>query len=215
MNTTQTGAGDNATSRPLQILRIDSSARYAESASRLLTDHMVARLLRDYPEAEVTTRDLAVGLPLPTEPMVDGILYAIQNPTPAMQAAKQLSDEMAAELLAADVVVLGLPIYNWTIPSTFKAYVDHISRPGVTFEYVDGVSRGKLKAKSVYILYTSGGTSIGSFKDFATPYLKYLWQTLGIEQVHFIEASDLLFNAAECIQNAAAQIGQLEIPAFS
>lgn len=215
MNTSQTGAGVNATARPLQILRIDSSSRYAESASRLLTDQMVARLLRDYPDAEVTTRDLAVGLPLPTEPMVDGILYAMQNPTPAMIAAKQLSDELTEELLAADVVVLGLPIYNWTIPSTFKAYVDHISRPGVTFEYVDGVSRGKLKAKSVYILFTSGGTSIGSFKDFATPYLKHLWPTLGIQEVHFIEASDLIFNAVECLQNAEKQIDQLEIPAFS
>lgn len=215
MNTSQTGAAVNASASPLQILRLDSSARYAESASRQLTDQMVARLLRDYPEAKVITRDLAVGLPLPTEPMVDGILYAMQNPTPSMQVAKKLSDEMAAELLAADVVVLGLPIYNWTIPSTFKAYVDHISRPGVTFEYVDGVSRGKLKAKSVYILFTSGGTSIGSFKDFATPYLKYLWQTLGIQQVHFIEASELLFNAAECIQKAEGQINQLEIPAFS
>lgn len=215
MSITQTGTGANSTVRPLQILRLDSSARYADSVSRQLTDQMVARLLQDYPEAEVTTRDLAVGLPLPTEPMVDGILYAMQNPTPAMVAAKQLSDEMAEELLAADVVVLGLAIYNWTIPSTFKAYVDHISRPGLTFEYVDGVSRGKLKAKSVYILYTSGGTSIGSHKDFASAYLKYLWQTLGIQHVEFIEASELLFNAAECIQNAEAQIAQLEIPTFS
>lgn len=214
MSITQTGTGANSTARPLQILRLDSSARYTDSVSRQLTDQMVARLLKDYPEAEVTTRDLAVGLPLPTEPMVDGILYAMQNPTPAMVAAKQLSDEMADELLAADVVVLGLPIYNWTIPSTFKSYVDHISRPGVTFEYVDGVSRGKLKAKSVYILYTSGGTSIGSHKDFASAYLKYLWQTLGIQHVEFIEASVLLFNAVECIQNAEAQIAQLEIPAF-
>ncbi len=79
MSTTQTGAGVNSTARPLQILRLDSSARYTDSVSRQLTDQMVARLLQDYPEAEVTTRDLAVGLPLPTEPMVDGILYAMQT----------------------------------------------------------------------------------------------------------------------------------------
>ncbi|MFD1255690.1 FMN-dependent NADH-azoreductase [Mucilaginibacter terrae] len=202
-------------SRPLEILRLDSSPRYADSVTRQLTTRLVARLRRDHPEANVTTRDLAIGLPLPTEAMVDGILYAMANPTPAMQAAKQLSDEMVTELLTADVVVLGLPLYNWTIPSTFKAYVDHISRPGSTFEYVDGVSHGKLAAQSVYIIFTSGGTGIGSDKDFATPYAKYLWQTLGIQHVQFIEASGLLFNAAESVQNAEAQIDQLELPVFA
>lgn len=201
--------------RPLQILRIDSSPRYADSVSRHLTDHLVARLLREHPEANVTTRDLAVSPPLPTEAFVDGIVYSMQNPTPAMQAATQLSDEMVAELLAADVVVLGLPLYNWTIPSTFKTYVDYITRPGLTFEYIDGVSHGKLRAQSVYIAFTSGGTDMGSYKDFATPYTKYLWQTLGIQHVQFIEASGLLFNAAENTRKAEHQIEQLELPVFA
>jgi len=215
MSITQTGAAVNSAARPLQILRLDSSPRYTDSVSRQLTTHLVARLLREHPEANVTTRDLAVGLPLPTEAMIGGILYSMQNPTPAMQAAKQLSDEMVAELLTADVVVLGLPLYNWTIPSTFKTYVDHVTRPGLTFGEVDGVLQGLLRAKSVYIVFTSGGTAIGSYKDFATPYLKFLWQTLGIQHVQFIEASGLLFNAAGSIQNAEAQIDQLELPVFA
>ncbi|GAB3220926.1 FMN-dependent NADH-azoreductase [Spirosoma arcticum] len=201
--------------RPLEILRIDSSPRYADSVSRHLTDHLVARLLREYPEANVTTRDLAVGLPLPTEAVIDGILYSMQNPTPAMQAAIQLSNEMVAELLTADVMVLGLPLYNWAVPSTFKAYVDHISRPGVTFDYVDGVSHGLLRAHSVYIVFTSGGRAMGSDKDFATPYARFLWQTLGIQHVEFIDAAGLLFNAEEKTRKAEEQIDQLVLPVFA
>ena len=201
--------------RPLEILRIDSSPRYADSVSRHLTDHLVARLLREYPEANVTTRDLAVGLPLPTEAVIDGILYSMQNPTPAMQAAIQLSNEMVAELLTADVVVLGMPLYNWTVPSTFKAYIDHISRPDVTFEYVDGVSHGLLRAHSVYIVFTSGGRAMGSDKDFATPYARFLWQTLGIQHVEFIDAAGLLFNAEEKTRKAEEQIDQLVLPVFA
>jgi FMN-dependent NADH-azoreductase len=225
MEIVSTGAAGNITkplaeklqpdSRPLQILRLDSSPRYADSVSRHLTDHMVARLLREYPEANVTTRDLAVGLPLPTEAFIDGSLYSMQNPTPAMQAAIQLSNEMVAELIAADVVVLGMQLYNWTVPSTFKAYVDQITRLGVTFEYVDGVRHGLLRARSVYILFTSGGTSIGSDNDFATPYARFLWQTLGIQHVEFIDAAGLLFNAAEITRKAEAQIDQLEFPVFA
>ena len=202
-------------SQPLHILRLDSSPRYSDSLSRHLTDRLMARLLREYPEATATTRDLAVGVPLPTEELTGGIVYSAHNPTPAMQAATQLSDELVAELLAADLVVLGLPVYNWTVPSTFKAYVDQVVRPGVTFDYIDGVRHGKLRARRVYIVFTSGGTGLGSDQDFATPYAQFLWQTLGIQHVEFIEAAGLLFNAAESTRQAEAQVDQLELPVFS
>jgi FMN-dependent NADH-azoreductase len=225
MKNSSTGAAGNITkpsaeklladNRPLQILRLDSSARYADSVSRHLTDHMVARLLREYPKANVTTRDLAVGLPLPTEAFVDGSLYSMQNPTPAMQAAMPLSNELVAELVAADVVVLGLPVYNWTVPSTFKTYVDQVNRVGVTFRYVDGVRHGLLQTRSVYIVFTSAATTIGSDNDFATPYARFLWQALGIQHVEFIDASGLLFNAEENTRKAEAQIDQLVLPVFA
>lgn len=195
--------------KALEILRLDCSPRYADSVSRHLTDHMVARLLREYPEANVTTRDLAAFLPLPTEAFINGSLYSMENPTAAMQAAIKLSNQMVAELLAADIVVLGLPLYNWTVPSTFKAYVDNVNRLGVTFEYIDGVSHGKLSARSAYILFTSGGNGMGSDKDFATPYVRFLWQTLGIQHVEFIDAAGLLFNAEENTRKAEEHINQL------
>lgn len=206
---------NNLNGKKLEILRLDSSPRYADSVSRHLTDKMVARLLREHPEANVTTRDLAVSIPLPTEAFVEGSLYSMGNTSPAMQAAMQLSSQMVDELVAADVVVLGLPIYNWTVPSTFKAYVDQVNRLGVTFEYIDGVSHGLLRARSVYILFTSGGNGLGSDKDFATPYTRFLWQTLGIQNVEFIDASGLLFNAEENTRKAEEQIDQLILPAFN
>lgn len=198
------------------ILRLDSSARYPGSVSRHLTDQLVARLLRAFPNANLKTRDLAEGLPLPTEAFVDGTLYAMQNPNAVMQAAIQHSNEMVTELLAADVVVLGLPLYNWSVPSAFKAYVDQITRLGVTFEYLsDGTTRGKLRAQHVYILFTSGGTSIGSEKDFATPYLTFLWKKLGVPNVHYIEASGLLGNPEEITRNARTRIDQMALPVFA
>lgn len=202
-------------SRPLEILRIDSSPRYADSVSRHLTNHLTARLLQAYPEANLTTRDLAAGLPLPTEAYTDGILYARQNPTPDMQDALQLSNVLVDELLAADLVVLGLPTYNWTVPSTFKAYVDQISRPDVTFEYIDGIRYGKLRARSIYIIFTSGGNPMGGTEDFTTPYATFLWQTLGIKQVHLIDASGQLFQGAEKTRQAEAAIDRVDLPAFT
>jgi FMN-dependent NADH-azoreductase len=206
---------NNSNNRTLEILRIDSSARYSNYVSRELTDHMIARLLREYPDAKITTRDLAAGIPLPSEAFVDGSLYAMENPTPVMQESIKLSNEMVTELLSADIVVLGLPVYNWTIPSTFKAYVDHISRLGVTFTYVDGVRQGLLGAHSIYILFTSGGTGIGTENDFATPYVTYLWQTLGIQNIQLVDASGLLFNTEEIRRNALTHIDALVLPVTS
>lgn len=202
-------------SRPLEILRIDSSSRYADSVSRHLTNRLTARLLRAYPGANLITRDLAAGLPLPTEAFTAGILYARQNPTPAMQDAMQPTNVLVDELLAADLVVLGLPLYNWTVPSTFKAYVDQISRPDVTFEYIDGIRYGKLRARSIYIVFTSGGNPLGGPEDFATPYATFLWQTLGIKQVHFIDASGQLFQGEEKTRQAEAEIDRVDLPAFT
>lgn len=199
-----------------KILRLDSSSRYAHSASRQLTDHLIERLQQEYPGSSLKTRDLAGSIPLPTEAYVDGSLYSMQSPSPAMKAATQLSDELVAELIDADVIVLGLPVYNWTFNSTFKAYVDQISRLGVTFEYLeDGTTRGKLRAHTIYIVFTSGGTAIDSEKDFATPYLKFLWNKLGIPNVKFIEATDLLGNPEKTLSDAKAQIDQLLLPAYA
>ena len=222
MEMTSKGAAGNITkpsaeklmtnNSPLQILRIDSSSRNTESVSRQLTDHLMAKLLMEYPEAKVTTRDLTEGLSLPTEAFVDGSLYAMQNPTQDMKEAIALSNEMVTELLAADLIVLGLPVYNWTIPSTFKAYVDQITRLGLTFGYVEGVRQGFLRASNIYVLFTSGGTGIGSENDFATPYTTYLWRTLGVPNIHIIDASGLLFEAEEKILNAKTQIDKLVLP---
>lgn len=205
----------NTDTQPLEILRIDSSSRFKDSVSRHLTNQMISRLLKEYPDAKVTTRDLTVDLSLPTEAFVDGSLYSMQNPSPSMQDALSLSNEMVAELLAANIVVIGLPLYNWTIPSTFKAYVDHISRVGLTFGYTNGVRQGFLRASNVYVIFTSGGTSIGSENDFATPYTTYLWNTLGIPNVQIIDASGLLFEAEEKIRNAEAQIDKLVLPVLA
>lgn len=199
----------------MNILRIDSSPRLAASDSRKLTDKMVARLQREYPAAAVIVRDLAKHIIFPNEAYTWGTVYNAQSPTADQQAASQFSNELAAELLAADLIVLGMPIYNWTIPSTFKAYIDQISRPGVTFAYVDGKAIGKLKATDIYILFTTGGTEIGSYKDFATPYTTFLWKTLGVTNVHWIEANGMLYQAEASLAKADAAIASVALPTGS
>lgn len=196
----------------MNILRIDSSARHTGSVSRQLTDQLLTRLLEAHPAANVTVRDLAEPVPAITEAFTYGILYDMPNPTPEGKSAAKASDALVAELLAADTVVLGLPLYNWTIPSLFKTYIDQITRPSLMFEYIDRVFYGKLKPITVYIVYTAGGTPKGSPKDFATAYTEFWWKTMGAKEVIWILADNLMWEPGN-LAAAQARVDALSLDA--
>lgn len=103
----------------------------------------------------------------------------------------QLSNELAREFLDADVIALGVPMYNLSIPSTLKAYIDHLSRVGLTFQYTENGPQGLVKDKPVYVLTSRGGIYDNNPYDFQTPYLKGILNFPGINDITFINTDGM------------------------
>jgi FMN-dependent NADH-azoreductase len=189
-----------------RILRIDSSARRSGSVSRDLADRIVARIGAG---AQVTRRDLAGGLPLIDEAWVQANFTPADKRTDAQRATLALSDALVAELVAADVVVIGLPIYNFGMPAALKAWVDLVARAGVTFRYTEAGPRGLLTGKRAIVAVASGGTEAGSDLDFATGYLRHVLGFMGIADVSLVTADRLMLDAEASLAAAARQVEAL------
>lgn len=166
-----------------KILRIDSSARTEGSVSRQLADRYLARLTGD-----VTTRDLAEGLPYLDATWTGATFTPPEARSPEQAAALALSDTLLEEFDAADLVVISAPIYNFSIPATLKTWLDHLARVGLSFHYTDNGPEGLLQDKKIVVLLASGGTAIGAPHDFATPYLRHMFAFMGLTNVEFIAA---------------------------
>ena len=190
------------------ILRIDTSARAEGSVSRQLSDRIVERLSTDGP-VTVTTRDLSGGLPL-----IDGT-WVGANFTPeadrddAQRAALALSDELIAEIKAADVLVIGAPIYNFSVPTVLRAWIDLVARAGVTFKYTETGPEGLLTGKRAVFAVASGGTEAGSAIDFNTPYLRHIMGFIGITDVQIVAADRLMVDADASMAKAEAALDAL------
>ncbi|MCK8482868.1 NAD(P)H-dependent oxidoreductase [Aliiroseovarius sp. S2029] len=183
------------------ILRIDSSARSDGSISRALADKVIAR----YPGVDVTTRDLAQGIPHLDAAWTAATFTPPEARSDQDNAALALSDQMIAEVQAADLIVISAATYNFSIPSTLKAWIDHLARVGVTFRYRDdGTPEGLLTGKRAIIVTASGGTPIGAPHDFLSPYLKFILGFMGISDVEFVSAA-----GADGIAEADATIEKL------
>lgn len=187
------------------ILRINGSARSEGSVTRELTDQLVERLLSANPGAQVVTRDLE-GTPLLDDVAAGAIAIAEADRTPAQIQALAASDELVGEFLEADFVVLGSPMYNFSIPAAVKAYIDQIVRAGLTFQYTDDGPIGLAADRPTYVVVASGGTAIGSEADFATGYLRHLLRFVGITDVHVIGADMLMFDADAALARAREQL---------
>jgi FMN-dependent NADH-azoreductase len=175
----------------MKILRIDASARYTQSVSRQLTDELIAALTKQRSDVEVIVRDVAQGLPFVTEAMVVAYNTPDEARSPQQKEMLQLSDQLVAELQWAEMVVMGVPIYNFSIPATLKAYIDLVARAGLTFAYSSEGPKGLLKDRKTYLVMTSGGTPVGSDIDYATGYLQQVLGFIGIHDVEVIAADSL------------------------
>lgn len=180
------------------ILRVDGSARTEGSVSRALTDRIIAR----FDTADVTVRDLATPLPQIDEGWVGANFTAAEQRTPAQAQTLALSDELVQELRAADVVVLGVPVYNFSVPAALKAWIDLIARAGETFAYTEAGPQGLLTGKRAIVALASGGTEIGSDIDFAGRYVRHMLNFIGISDVEFISADQLAIDAEGAMQKA-------------
>ncbi len=153
-----------------KILRIDASMRHAGSVTRALTDRLVARLRAVSPGSAVTRRDLAAGVPVVDEAWIGANFTDPAERDDAQRAALAESDELVAELKAADTLVIGLPIYNFGVPAAFKAWIDMIARARETFRYTETGPEGLMTGKRALVVVASGGVPVGSAADFATPW---------------------------------------------
>lgn len=174
------------------ILEITSSARGAASKSTLLAGELVARLRQRSPTARLVTRDVAAT----AVPTLDAAALAALG-TPAAQRSEAQAalvaqlDALIAEVQAADTLVLGVPMYNFFIPSQLKAWFDAIARAGVTFRYRPHGAEGLLTEKKVYVVLGRGGIHRGLSSDLQTPFLQTMLGFLGMTDVEFVFAEGL------------------------
>ena len=174
------------------VLIIESSARQQGSFSRQLTQQFISQWQAARPADQVTVRDLALN-PVPhlDANLLGGWMKPEAQRSADEHASLKRSDELTDELLAADVLVLAAPMYNFAIPSTLKAWLDHVLRAGVTFKYTETGPQGLLTGKKAYVLTARGGLYAGSTSDHQEPYLRQVLAFVGIHDVTFIHAEGM------------------------
>lgn len=179
-----------------RILVIESSARQQGSVSRELTQQFIANWQAAHPADQVQVRDLAAK-PVPhlDATLLGGWMTPSEQQNDAEKAALARSNQLTDELLAADVLVLAAPMYNFAIPSTLKAWLDHVLRAGVTFKYTETGPQGLLTGKRAFVLTARGGIYAGSALDHQEPYLRQALAFIGIHDVQFIHAEGLNLGA--------------------
>lgn len=188
-----------------RILVIESSARQDGSVSRQLTQAFVEQWKQANPTDSVQVRDLAKQ-PVPHLGMdlLGGWMKPADQQSAGEKAALALSDTLVAELKDADVLVLAAPMYNFAIPSTLKAWLDHVLRAGVTFRYTANGPEGLLVGKRAYVVTARGGIYAGTALDHQEPYLRQALGFIGITDVQFIHAEGLNMGEEAAAQGMAA-----------
>ncbi|MFZ5604151.1 MAG: FMN-dependent NADH-azoreductase [Pseudomonadota bacterium] len=197
----------------MNLLHISSSLFGADGKSSQLSRHFIEQFQAQNPGGKVTERDLAAN-PVPHLDLarLQANLTAPEQRTAEQQALATLADELIGELQTHDVLLLSVPMYNFGIPSTLKAWIDHVARAGVTFRYTATGPEGLLKNKKAYVMAARGGAYQGTAADTQTPYLKTFLGFVGIDDVTFIYAEKLNMNAdqqPQILADAKAEIDKL------
>lgn len=198
------------------LLQINSSIYSNEGQSSRLAERFVSTWRAANPGAKVIVRDLA-SEPVPH---LTAESFAAFNAKPEartveQQAKANYSDGLIAELKAADVVVLGLPLYNFGLPSTLKAYFDHIGRAGHTFKYTEKGPVGLVSGKSAYVFATRGGHYKDTPSDTQTSYVRDFLGFIGITDVTFVYAEGLAISESsklDSIAQAHREIDTITLP---
>ncbi len=174
------------------LLQIQASLFSDHGQSSRLAREFVAAWRDGKPDNRVIVRDLAAD-PVPhlTAERFQAFLAKSEDRTPEQRAVADYSQGLIDELRNADVVVIGLPMYNFGVPSTLKAYFDHIARAGLTFSYTANGPEGLLKGKKAYVFAARGGLYAGTPRDTETAYVRDFLGFLGIEDVEFVYAEGL------------------------
>ena len=176
----------------MNILQINASIRATDANSTRVANSIVAQLQAKHPAARLTVRDLGATPPATLDGTALAALFTpAEQRSPEQAARVALDDALIAELQAADVLVLGVPMYNFGIPAQLKNWFDAIARNGVTFRYTANGPEGLLKGKRAYIGLARGGRYRDTPLDSQVPYLKTILGFVGISEVDFVHAEGL------------------------
>jgi FMN-dependent NADH-azoreductase len=191
----------------MKILQVKSSVFSGNGESSRLADEFVALLAEQHPSVEVVVRDLAVD----PVPHLDGARAAALFAKPEARTEEQraivaYSDQLVEELRRADVIVLGLPMYNFSVPSQLKAWFDHIARAGVTFKYTESGSVGLLKGKKAYVFASRGGVYGDNHAQ--TQFVRQFLDFIGLSDVEFVYAEGLAIGPERRNNSIAAARGE-------
>ncbi|MGH8528828.1 MAG: FMN-dependent NADH-azoreductase [Nevskiales bacterium] len=178
------------------LLKINSSLYGETGQSSQLAERFVQIWRKQQPDGRVIARDLGQQ-PIPhlSTERFQAFITKPEQRNAEQQAVAAESDALINELKLADVIVLGLPMYNFGVPSQLKAYFDHIARAGLTFRYTANGPEGLLKGKKVYVFATRGGQYAGTALDTETQYVRDFLAFLGITDVEFVYAEGLAISA--------------------
>ncbi|MGH8460165.1 MAG: FMN-dependent NADH-azoreductase [Stenotrophobium sp.] len=184
------------------LLQINSSLNANGGQSSLLANSFVAAWQAAHPGAAIKTRNLAAdAMPHLTADRFQAFLTKPEDRTTEQQEVAAYSDALINELKSADVIVFGLPMYNFGIPSQLKAYFDHIARAGITFKYTEKGPVGLVAGKKAYVFATRGGFYVGTPADTETPYVRDFLKFIGITNVEFVYAEGLAYGDESKVAN--------------
>ena len=189
------------------ILQLNSSAAAGESVTASLNAAIVDGLRAQLGDVEVVERDLT------TLPVLDNARLIANNTPGEARTAEQvevaaIADAVVAEVHAADVIVVGVPIYNFGVPASLKAWMDLVARAGSTFQYTENGPQGMVTGTRAFVTVASGGVGLKSEVDHATPHIKTFLRFLGIDDIEIVDSTGLLFDPSRA-DAARARIGEL------
>lgn len=197
----------------MQLLHIDSAITGAHSVSRQLTAQIVAAWQAQHPGTQVSYLDLVANAPTHfTSDAMAPRTGQTANLSEAQQRENAVSEQLVSQFLAADVVVIGAPFYNFSIPSQLKAWIDRIAVAGQTFRYTEAGPEGLCGNKKVIIVSTAGGLHVGQPTGVGhEDYLKVMLGFLGITDIEFVRAHGLAYGEdvrSKALSDARAQISE-------
>ncbi|RBP52695.1 FMN-dependent NADH-azoreductase [Arenicella xantha] len=184
-----------------RILHVDASARSTESTTRKASQQLVSLLAG--PDSRVQYRNADAALPLLNEAMVNAYFTPAEQRTEEQEAHIAESNRITQELIDADLIIIGVPMYNFSAPAAFKAWCDLAARANITFKYTSTGPEGLLKGKRAIVVTNSGGTEVRGAQDFLTPWLKHFLAFLGIEDSTFVTVAELTTNSATVLAAVA------------
>jgi FMN-dependent NADH-azoreductase len=201
------------------LLQIQTSLFGTGSQSAQLAAQFAATWQQRHPDGRVVVRDLArEPVPHLTAERFQAFTTPADQRTPEQKEVAAFSDTLIAELAAADEIVLAVPMYNFSVPSTLRAYFDHVARAGVTFRYTESGPQGLIQGKKAYVFITRGGVHAGA-ADTQIPYLRQFLAFIGITDVEFVLAEGLGLGdssrqqSISAAQEAIAQLAPLRLAA--